>query len=435
MSRNNRFEFIKEKFIKAVKEQPPCRKEVLMQFRQYSQKIVAENLSITENTVSKHISNFWKESKLRGYFEEYSRKELPKLLKQLLNQYIDNIVADEIRESILLRKNKINRQEILNSQRGKLIIVIETDIRKVNKDLLVNCLEILKQKSRDDSMTIEQIKDGSVKLTITGSVEGCQRLKDQFDAGELTEILDVSIMDVSSVEVITEDNLWTNLRTWLESNILPDWDIEEIVGGTIAALRAHPDFFATPAVGSLRGGTNDEESISIPELLNSLNSEDVNIVRLAAQKLGEIEANPPEVINSLKDKLNTIEDVETQWQIALTLGKIAPEEHPKAKAQKLTIELGDTSLELIVATKNEEDNFVDILIEIRPDWDDYLPIGLEARILEESGEEFWQDDIDFTWQVNYEQTYIYFVFWGTPEDKFILELSLDNTMLRKNFQI
>ena len=158
-------------------------------------------------------------------------------------------------------------------------------------------------------------------------------------------------------------------------------------------------------------------------------------MRLAAQKLGEIEANTLEVINSLKDKLNTIEDIQTQWQIALSLGTIAPEEHPQAKAQKQIIELEDTSLELIVATKNDEDDFVDILVEIRPDWDDYLPTGLEAKILEESEEEFWLDDIDFTRQVNDEQSYIYFSFWGTPGDRFILQLSLNNTMLRKNFQI
>jgi predicted transcriptional regulator len=435
MSRNYQSEFVREKFIKVVREQPPRRKEVLMQFRQYSQEEVAINLNITESCVSKHISNFLKKLKIRKYFEGYSRKELPIILKELLNQYIDNIVADEIRQSIYLRQNKSDKQEILNSQRGKLLIVIETDIRKVNKDFLTKCLEILKQKSGDDSMTIEQIKDGSVEVTIIGSLEGCQRLKEQFDAGELTEILGIPVSDVSSVEIVTENNLWTNLRTWVQTNILSDWDIEEIVGGTIAALRANPDFLATPAFGSRMGGDEDEELVSIPELLDSLNSEDINIVRLAAQKLGEIEANTSEVINSLKAKLNTIEDVQTQWQIALSLGIIAPEEHPQAKAQKQITELGDTSLELIVATKNDEDNFVDILVEIRPDWDDYLPIGLEAKILEESGEEFWLDNLDFTQQVTNEQSYIYFSFWGTPGDRFILQLSLENTMLQKNFQI
>lgn len=420
--------------IKVFLNQTTRTQEVLKEFMYTDNyKEIGKKLHITETTVSQHITKVCKQLKSLDVFQKgITAKEMSQELKRLLKLYIFDIASEQFNR--FLSWDKEAKSSFSNQKKGKIMIIIKIDPFKVNFRFILNILRKIQSFFGKEHLKIT-IEESSIKLTITGSVEGCQRLKDRFDAGELTEILDIPVTDVSSVEIVTEDNLWTNIRTWVQSNIIPDWDLEEIVGGTIAALRANPDFSATPAMGSLMGSDEDEQSLSIPELLDNLNSENVNIVRLAAQKLGEIEASTSEVINSLKEKLNTIEDVQTQWQIALTLGKIAPEEYPQAKAQKQIIELGDTSLELIVATKNDEDDFVDILVEIRPNWDDYLPIDLEAKILEESGEEFWLEDIDFTRQVTEEQSYIYFSFWGTPGDRFILQLSLNNTMLRKNFQI
>lgn len=416
-----------ERFSVTFSRLKPSIQKILIEFmKDKSDQCIGDELDIHPRTVGRYITEAIKEFKIHQQFYDHDRKGRRDELKALLKRYkkgVDRIkLSNEIRD--------------YNSQKlGKIFLIIEGDLDRVSKKLILNILEEIKQRSGDNSITISLVEISSIKLTLTGTVEGCQRLKSQFDAGELTEILDNPILDVSSVEVITEDNLWTNLRNWLQSNIIPDWDLEEIVGGTIAALKANPNFLATPAFGSRMSTNDEEESTSIPELLTNLNSEDINIVRLAAQQLGEIEANTPEVVNSLKEKLNTIEDIQTQWQIALTLDKLAPEEHPQAKAQKQTIELGNTSLELIVATKNNEDDFVDILVEIRPDWDEHLPLGLEAKILEESGEEFWQDEFVSIRQVIDEQSYIYFSFWGTPGDRFILQLSLENTILQKNFQI
>lgn len=420
--------------IKVFLNQTSRTQEVLKEFM-YTDNYyeIGTKLHITESTVSQHITKVCKQLKMLGVFAEgISAKEMSQELKRLLKLYIFEIIDEQFDRSLPWN---INQLPIFPRERkGKIVITIQINPLKVNFEFIIKIIRKIQSFFGREHIKV-RIEEGSIRLTITGSIESSQKLKDQFDAGELTEIAGSRVTDISSVEIVTENILWTNTRNWIESNIPPDWDLEETVGGTIAALRTNPDFFATPVFGSLASGTDDEESVSIPELLNSLDSEDINIVRLAAQKLGEIEVNTSEVINSLKNKLNTIEDVQTQWQIALTLGKIAPEEHPQAKAQKQIIELGDTSLELIVATKNDEDDFVDILVEIRPDWDEYLPTGLEAKILEKSGEEFWLDDIDFTRQVNGEQIYIYFSFWGTPGDRFILQLNLENTMLQKNFQI
>jgi predicted DNA-binding protein YlxM (UPF0122 family) len=408
--------------------------EVLKEFMYTdSYQEIGKKLYISESTVSQYITKVCKQLKSFDVFAEgISAKEMSQELKRLLKLYIFDIASEQFDR--FLSGIEENKSTFYQEKKGKIMIILQVNPLQVNFTFIVKILKKIQSFFGKEHIQI-RIEEGSIKLTITGSIEGCQRLKDRFDAGELIDILGIPVTDVSSVEVITENNLWTNLRTWVQSNIVPDWDLEEIVGGTIAALRANPDFDATPALGSVMGINNEEESTSISELLSSLNNEDVNQVRLAAQKLGEIEVSTPEVINSLKEKLNTIEDVQTQWQIALSLGKIAPEEHPKAKAQKQTIELGNTSLELIVATKNDEDDFVDILVEIRPDWDDCLPLGLEAKILEESGEDFWQDEFVSTQLVTEEQPYIYFSFWGTPGDRFTLQLSLENTMLPKNFQI
>lgn len=419
--------------IKVFLNQTPRTQEVLKEFmytNNYQE--IGKKLHISESTVSQYITKVCKQLKSLDIFpKDISAKEMSQELKRLLKLYIFDIINEQFDVSLsFLLKDKTT---FPNRSQEKIMITLQINPLKVKFEFILKILKKIQSFFGNDAIKIN-IEDGSIKLTITGTVEGCQRLKSQFDSGELTEILDIPITDVSSVEVITEDNLWTNIRNWLQSNILTDWDLEEIVGGTIAALKANPDFSATPAFGSLMGGS-EEESTSIAELLTNLNSEDLNIVLLAVQQLGKIEANTPEVVNSLKEKLNTIEDIQTQWQVALTLDKLAPEEHPQAKAQKQTIELGNTFLELIVATKNNEDDFVDILVEIRPDWDEHLPLSLEAKILEESGEEFWQDEFVSIRQVIDEQSYIYFSFWGTPGDRFILQLSLENTILQKNFQI
>lgn len=419
----NRHSYPKDKFVAIFFSLRDSYQNALIKLMKgKNDKQIGEAIGVSSRTAGKYITQSIKEFGLHKLFPDHDYQGYRDELKFLLKKY---------EEAIFNKSIEKNYSEF--GKTGKTVILLEKELNEVSPELIGKILDNLQQLTKDTLIRIVKIEISSIKLTVTGSIEGCQRLKEQFDAGELTDILDIPVTDVSSVEIVAENNLWTNIRTWLESDILPDWDIEEIVGGTIAALRANPDF-STPVFGSLASAT-DEESVSIPELLNSLNSEDLNIVRLAAQRLGEIEANTPEVINRLKHKLNTVEDVQTQWQIALTLGKIVPVEHPQAKAQKQTIELGDTSIELVIATKNDEDDFIDILVEIRPDWDDYLPIGLEAKILEESGEEFWLDDIDFTRQVNEEQSYICFSFWGTPGDRFILQLSLENTMLQKKFQI
>jgi hypothetical protein len=436
MNIDRRFRLIKEQFIASILQQPIRRREVLMLFRQNNYQEIAAKLNITENTVSKHISNFCKEFQLKKYFPEESKKTLPELLKKILNQYIDNIIADEIRRSIGFREDEIEIQNLLNKPRGKIVIVLDIDRNKFDTLSLLEYLKRLRKQTGDNSMNIDAIEDGSVKLTISGTVEGCQKLKSLFDAGELTEISDIPVLDVYSVEVETEDSIWTKLNNWLQSNILPDWELEETVSATIAAFKSHPDFSAAPAFGVQMSANNEVElNTAIAELLTSLNSQALDIVRLAAQRLAELEVNTPEVINALKQKLNATEDVETQWQIALALSKIAPEEHPNAKAQKQILELGNITLEIVLGIKNNEDDFVDILLEIRPDWDDYLPPGLEVKILEESGEDFWQDEFVSTQLVTEEQAYIYFSFWGTSGDKFILQLTLEDTVLQKHFQI
>ncbi|AFZ38307.1 protein of unknown function DUF1822 (plasmid) [Stanieria cyanosphaera PCC 7437] len=428
----------KLEFIKVFLNQTPRTQEVLIEFiNSNNYQDIAKKLKIEPNTASQHITKVCKELKLRQKFPDLSSKEISLELRKLLNLYIDDIAVDKISQALSLTRKTVNYRSRQDFRQGQIIIIIDINPLQINFNFLCKFLKEIQRFFGNDVITIKKIEDGSIKLTITGTLEGCQRIKSQFDAGELTEILESRVIDVSlvEVEVETENNLWTNLSNWLQSNILPDWELEEIVGATITALRTNPDFFATPAFGSLMGNSNEEELTSISELLANLNNEDLNIVRLAAQELGSREANNREVIARLKEKLNTINDLETQWQIALTLGKIAPEKYLQAKAQKQIIELDDTSLELVLAIKNEDDDFIDILVEIRPDWNDYLPIGLEAKILEESGEDFWQDDFVSTQLVTDSRAYIYFNFWGMPGDRFILQLSLNHTILQKNFQI
>ena len=51
-------------------------------------------------------------------------------------------------------------------------------------------VQLLRQKTGDDSITLAFYTEGSIKLVLNGSPEGLNKLQELFDSGELTNVLD-----------------------------------------------------------------------------------------------------------------------------------------------------------------------------------------------------------------------------------------------------
>nr|WP_242025082.1 sugar transferase [Leptolyngbya sp. FACHB-60] len=71
------------------------------------------------------------------------------------------------------------------------------NIDKVNYAKLKAVVALLQDMAEDTSISILDIEEGSIKLTLGGSSEGLAKLKALFDEKELTEIADVEVLDVS----------------------------------------------------------------------------------------------------------------------------------------------------------------------------------------------------------------------------------------------
>jgi transcriptional regulator with XRE-family HTH domain len=92
-------------------------------------------------------------------------------------------------------------------RKSKAIFVLSGTIDTVDQAKLKAIQEHLRTISGDVNLTITNTESGSIKITLEGSPEGLERLKELFESGELNEVLDIPIEDVQLVTGETsEDN-------------------------------------------------------------------------------------------------------------------------------------------------------------------------------------------------------------------------------------
>ena len=70
---------------------------------------------------------------------------------------------------------------------------------KINRAKLKAIEKQLQKLTGDASITIVDVEEGSIKITLKGSEEGLQRLQELFDSGELSEIESISVGEVRSL--------------------------------------------------------------------------------------------------------------------------------------------------------------------------------------------------------------------------------------------
>jgi Protein of unknown function (DUF1822) len=169
----------------------------------------------------------------------------------------------------------------------------------------------------------------------------------------------------------------------------------------------------------------------IGNCINLINHSDKDMVKVIALELGNSnEKIPSIIINALADRIKTIDDQETAWQLALTLGKLDPEHPLGAVGQTKTIEFPtDDWFDLFLALRVGEDDLIDVLIEVTSATDEYLPVGLQVSLLDET-EELFSEAI-----AKEEERYLSLEFTGAIGQFFSVNFSLGGNDLSENFVI
>jgi hypothetical protein len=87
-----------------------------------------------------------------------------------------------------------------NGSTKRLAFVIAGEIDQADQAFLQAILETLQKKAGDTSLALVAVQKGSIKLILSGTPEGLERLQALFEAGELTEVLGTPVEAVQFVE-------------------------------------------------------------------------------------------------------------------------------------------------------------------------------------------------------------------------------------------
>jgi GTPases - translation elongation factors len=336
-------------------------------------------------------------------------------------------------------------------------------------------------------------KKGSLIIGIEGTSEAIAKLAELFQSGELKELIGLPVVDVrveNNQAILTQDTEVNQLSAtnengikltqWFDNIKIDDWLYDIGIQSAKLALKSYQNLtgnigatapttlrgVATPvipiialislggAIGAaafLRGNNpsqanrveglealtsnTSQSSLSLTDLIDDvLNSNNKYSILMSAYELGKLLENvsniPQWLINFLATRITTIEDSETRWQLALTLGKLSPEHPLGAVGQTKTIEFPtDDWFDLFLALRVGEDDLIDVLIEVTSATDEYLPVGLQVSLLDET-EELFSEAV-----AKEEERYLSLEFTGAIGQFFSVKFSLGGNDLIENFVI
>ncbi|MEM9483159.1 MAG: CHAT domain-containing protein, partial [Cyanobacteria bacterium P01_F01_bin.116] len=120
-------------------------------------------------------------------------------------------------QNLVLHHRQNNKQEDTNqksledsvnsTQSAKnLAFAIAGNLKETNKPQFDAIVEILQKISGDTSIVIVDIQESSIRLILGGSSEGLQRLKELYDSGKLSTILDIPVEYVRFSESSKENS-------------------------------------------------------------------------------------------------------------------------------------------------------------------------------------------------------------------------------------
>jgi hypothetical protein len=89
-----------------------------------------------------------------------------------------------------------NIAHIEKNKQTKYVFILSATIDQVDKPLVEAIVAHLRQLSGDTSLTLQEVKSGSVKLVLKGYRDGFKRLRFLFKAGKLNEVLGITVQSV-----------------------------------------------------------------------------------------------------------------------------------------------------------------------------------------------------------------------------------------------
>jgi Protein of unknown function (DUF1822) len=125
-------------------------------------------------------------------------------------------------------KQKVERLEEQMSQLFSIVLKLDGSVENMNNVVLAKILKELQQLTKDSSMTINRMREGSIVLVLQGSREGVERLK----AENLKEIAGFQVEGVLEVSSEWEDEKpahvnrpisFTKLAAWLLNVFSEGW--------------------------------------------------------------------------------------------------------------------------------------------------------------------------------------------------------------------
>lgn len=163
-------------------------------------------------------------------------------------------ISEELTPQLLKKSNydncELNGKQIITSEEvqeenpKKRVCNLLFEYEEDNFSKIQVIQSMLREIVGDDSITIIDIEKGSIKLILQGSQAGLERLEELFKSGELKELLDIPIEDVSFLDkqVLDEDNQITECKK-LAFTIAADVSQEEILNLKDKLVKASKDYF------------------------------------------------------------------------------------------------------------------------------------------------------------------------------------------------
>ncbi|MFP4103361.1 DUF1822 family protein [Coleofasciculus sp.] len=272
--------------------------------------------------------------------------------------------------------------------------------------------------------------ESQTELILEGTYANFDQIMTLFLSGELEKLLGFPVQDVYAVSKYQPTDpvsIGVQLRQWFQQNVLDKWEAEATLIGTFFAQEMNDTSSWRQELEGVRGGSR---SGLIHRYMELLDNPDKQVSFQAALELGESGNPHPAIIQALVKGLQTCHHEETYWQIALSLGELAPSHPQAAFAQHKTIELAGQAVELLVGVKRNSEQQIDVVLQVySTELEDTLPEGLELIVLDELGQ---------IWRKTTAQSGDYYSQVGftiSLGKGFAVDLKLGNVQLRENFVV
>ncbi|MBP0043961.1 MAG: DUF1822 family protein [Roseofilum sp. SBFL] len=185
-----------------------------------------------------------------------------------------------------------------------------------------------------------------------------------------------------------------------------------------------------------------ENAVALEALKLLLANRSEHIRRLAAFYLGQCTDEDSGILEALVEQIRQEEDSEACWQMAMSLGQIAPEHPEAAIAQTKAIQLGSYPLVLLVALKlsQAQSDQIDIFLQVKQQGEEptNLPEGLELVVLDSNGNKVPRDSSSSEYLEKValaDDICLPLELYGSPGEEFTVSLKYQEDRIAETFII